>query len=283
MTVPPIVLKTSRFTIEGKSRAGNETWFRLRELNIALDIGRCPDSLISVPDIFITHAHIDHAMGVPLYAAQRGLQGMPRGRVHVPAENLDGFRELMAIHARLEQCSYDLDLVGVTPGDRISLHRNLQVRAHQASHRVPALAFEVVETRRKLKPELRHLTGNEIAQLRKEGSDPTDATEVSLLFYTGDTDRNLLVSGHPMFRSEVLIAECSFTGVDDRGRAEKYRHLHFDDLCEVSEEIESELVLLVHFSLRDSPAEIHANISRRCPPSLRERIRLGLPEPFMRL
>ncbi|HXI12735.1 MAG TPA: MBL fold metallo-hydrolase [Thermoanaerobaculia bacterium] len=279
----PIILKTPRFTIEGKSRAGNETWLRIRELDLAFDIGRCPDELVPVPNVFISHAHIDHAMGVPLYAAQRGLQGMPRGRVHVPRESLAGFQELIAIHERLEHCSYELDLVGVAPGESISLHRNLEIRAHAASHRVPALAYEVVETRRKLKQEFRHLTGNEIAELRRGGGEATDSTEVSTLFYTGDTDRGILVRGHPMFHAEVLVAECSFTAPEDYARAERYRHLHFDDLCEVSDEIQSEIILLIHFSLRDSPASIHANISRRCPQTLRERIRLGLAEPFMRL
>lgn len=52
MTDTPVVIQTPRFSIEGKSRAGNETYFRVRELGVSLDIGRCPDLLISVPHIF---------------------------------------------------------------------------------------------------------------------------------------------------------------------------------------------------------------------------------------
>lgn len=279
----PIVVPTSRFTIEGKSRAGNETWFRFRELDLAFDIGRCPDLIVPVPDIFLSHSHLDHAAGIALYAAQRGLMGMEPGRIHVPSESLDDFRELMAVHGRLERCRYDLDLRGVQAGDRITVRKNLEVRAHGSSHGVPSLAFEVVELRHRLKEEFRNLPGADIARLRKEGGEPTLPSEVSLLFYTGDTDRNLFAEGHPLFRSEVLIAECSFTGEDDRGRAKKYRHLHFEDFCDVSDQFENSLILLVHFSLRDSPEQIHRRISARCPPALRQRLRLGLPEPFSTL
>ncbi|MCU1230594.1 MAG: ribonuclease chloroplastic-like isoform, partial [Acidobacteria bacterium] len=56
------------FTIEGRSRAGHETWFRIRELGIALDIGRCPDVIVGLSNVFVSHAHLDHAVGIPFYA-----------------------------------------------------------------------------------------------------------------------------------------------------------------------------------------------------------------------
>ena len=34
---------TEHFTIEGRSRAGQETFFRVRDLGLVLDIGRGPD------------------------------------------------------------------------------------------------------------------------------------------------------------------------------------------------------------------------------------------------
>ena len=78
-------IETPRFTIEGSSRAGVESWYRVRELGLALDLGRCPDNLVGVSRIMLTHAHIDHAAGVPYYAAQRKLQRLDPGTVYVPA------------------------------------------------------------------------------------------------------------------------------------------------------------------------------------------------------
>lgn len=283
MNREPIVLETHRLTVEGKSRAGNETYFRIRELNIAFDIGRCPDLLVPVPHIFLSHAHLDHSAGLPLYAAQRGLQGMAAGSVYIPRQALDGFQQLMSLHERLEGCRYDLHLVGMEPGESVRIRRDLLVRAHEASHGVVANAYEVVELRRKLQEQWRDRTGEELAALRAAGEQLSATREHSLLFFTGDTDARLLEENDALYHSEVLIVECSFTMEGDQERARRFRHLHFDDLCAMADRFENEWILLVHFSLRDAPEEIHREIARRCPKRLRDRIRLGLPEEYSRL
>ena len=278
-----VQISTPRFTLDGKSRAGNETWFRVRELNLALDVGRCPDVLVGVPHILVTHAHLDHALGIPFYAAQRTLQSLPPGNVYVPAENLDDYRALMALHEKLEGTQYDLNLVGLELGEEAVLRRDLVVRTHRSTHRVPTNAYEIVELRHKLRPEHADRSSAELSALRAAGIDLAAASESSLLFYTGDTDRALLETNQQLYRSEVLVIECSFVGPDDRNRASMYRHLHIDDLFEFQERFQNELIVLTHFSLRYSAEEIHGQISRRCPSRLTDRIRLALPEPFVRL
>src|SRR5437868_9646786 len=101
-------LRTEHLTIEGCSRAGHESFFRVKELGVALDIGRCPDLVIPSPHVFITHAHLDHSVGVPFYAGQRRLQRSGGGTVYVPEESAADFRELMALHMRMEQTDYDI-------------------------------------------------------------------------------------------------------------------------------------------------------------------------------
>ena len=301
-----VTISTRRFTIEGKSRAGNETFFRVRELGIALDIGRCPDMIIGTRDVFITHAHLDHALGVPFYAAQRNLQSLPPGNVYVPAEAAEGFQQLMKVHEALENTTYEMNLIGVGVGQTIELRRpgartsgdqlrpaagelpahsrsGLAVLAHRAPHRVVANAYEFLERRHKLRGELQHLAGPEIAEMRRQGLEVEQQSVQSLLFYTGDTDRGILESGDAIFRSEVLMIECSFTGPHDQDKAAIYRHIHLDDIFEFAGSFENELIVLTHFSLRDAPREIHERLSGRCPESLRDRIRLVLPEPFSSL
>src|SRR5207244_7301412 len=133
-------IPTEHFTIEGRSRAGHETYFRIRELGVVLDIGRCPDMAIGVPEIFITHAHLDHALGIPFYAGQRHLQRIPNGRVFVPAEAADDFRALMKLHEKLEGTGYDIEIAGMADGDVVRIGRTHEVRAHRATHRVAARA-----------------------------------------------------------------------------------------------------------------------------------------------
>lgn len=255
----------------------------MRELGLSLDIGRCPDILVGLPHVFVTHAHLDHALGIPFYAAQRGLQRLPPGTVHIPAETVDDFAALMKLHEKLEGTTYDLNLHGMAPGDRVKLRRDLVAIAHRATHRVPANAYEFVELRHKLKPEFASFAEAELAELRRGHVSLVDESEHPILFYTGDTDRGILETTPAMFRAEVLVIECSFTLAEHRDRAERYRHIHVEDLYDFAESFENRLIVLSHFSLRYSPAEIQQYVSESCPAVLRDRIRLALADPYSRL
>jgi ribonuclease Z len=279
----PVVIETARFTIEGKSRAGNETYFHVPELGVSLDIGRCPDLLIGVPHIFVTHSHLDHALGIPFYAAQRRLRQLPPGTIYIPAETLEDYRALMRLHEKLEATEYPLNLVGLAPADRISLRRDLEVVAHRSTHRVPTVGYEFVEVRHKLMAAYQGFDGPTLARLRQQGEEPSEAVRKSLLFYTGDTDRRVLEQGEAIFKSEVLLIECSFTVEGEEPRGARYQHMHLSDLYEFADRFENEVIVLTHFSLRDSPSEIHRTISRSCPAVLRERLRFALPAPFTQL
>jgi len=274
-------IPTEHFTIEGRSRAGHETYFRVRELGAVLDIGRCPDMAIGMPNIFVTHAHLDHALGIPFYAGQRHLQRIAGGRVFVPSEAADDFHALMALHEKLEDTGYDIEIVGVGEGDVVSIGKGHEVRGHRATHRVAARGYEFLEVRHHLRPEF--VGRDDISELRRRGEKVAEEYRQPLLFYTGDTDRGILESNEALYRAEVLIIECSFIADGHQDRAARYRHIHFDDIAEFAERFENRLIVLTHFSRRYSRAEIRDEIRRRCPPLLRERIRLALPEPFQRL
>ena len=267
-------LRTERLTIEGRSRAGHESYFRVKELGVALDIGRCPDLVIPLPHVFITHAHLDHSAGIPFYAGQRRLQRIALGSVYVPQENVDDFRELMALHTRMEKTDYDIAIVGIQPGDVVQINRNVAVRAHQATHRVAARAYEFCETRHHLKPEFIGRDGASLAALRAQGVQLHEQVEVPMLFYTGDTDRGILEQNDALYKSEVLMIECSFIADGHQSNAAKYRHIHFDDIVEFAERFDNRIIVLTHFSRRYSRSEIADTVQRRCPEVLRDRLRL---------
>ena len=274
-------IPTEHFTIEGRSRAGHETYFRVRELGIVLDIGRGPDLAIGMPHIFVTHAHLDHALGIPFYAGQRHLQRIAGGRVFVPSETADDFRALMALHEKLEDTEYDIEIVGVAANDVISIGKGHEVRGHRATHRVAARGYEFLEVRHHLRSEF--AGRDDIIDLRRSGVSVAEEFRYPLLFYTGDTDRGILESNDALFKAEVLIMECSFVADGHQERAARYRHIHFDDIAEFANRFENRLIVLTHFSRRYSRGEIRDEIRRRCPAILRDRLRLALPEPFQRL
>ena len=273
-------LETEHFTIEGRSRAGHETWFRVREMGVSLDIGRCPDMVISMPHVFVTHAHLDHAVGIPFYAGQRRLQRIAGGSVYVPAEAAEDFRALMRLHEKLEDINYEIEIVGVDAGQTLRFGRTHAVRAHRATHRVAARGYEFLEIRHHLKKEYEGLDGARLAALRHQGVSVAEEVLHPVLFYTGDTDRGILEQNDALYRSEVLMIECSFIADGHETRAARYRHIHFSDIAEFAERFENRIIVLTHFSRRYSWAEIRDTIRRRCPAVLRERLRLALPQPW---
>jgi ribonuclease Z len=279
-----VTIDTPHLHIEGASRAGHETWFRVREFNAAFDIGRCPDQLIGTSDIFVTHAHLDHAVGIPFYAGQRQLHRMTGGRVYVPADAADGMNEIMRIYERITGALFDeVEVIGLAPGDVVRLSRTHEVRVHKATHRVAANAYEVIESRHRLRDEFAGRDEHEIVELRASGVSVTEEWRRSMLFYTGDTDRGILETNDALFKSEVLMIECSFITTGHEERAAKYRHIHFDDIAAFADRFENETIVLTHFSRRYSRSQIHDEIRRRCPAVLRDRILLALPDAYQRL
>lgn len=276
-------LRTRHLVIEGRSRAGHETYFRIRELGVALDIGRCPDLVVPMEHVFVTHAHLDHAAGIPFYAAQRKLQQLGTGTLYVPSEAKDGFEELMDVQRRLTGSELRLDIVGLAAGDEVRFGRNHVVRAHAATHRVAARAYELVDVRHHLREELIGMSREEIGRLRRDGVQVDEPYARSLLFYTGDTDRGLLENCEAMFQSEVLMIECSFVMDGHQDRAAQYRHLHIDDLADFAGRFENECVVLTHFSRRYSRDEIRRHVRARLPASMHDRVRLALPEGWQTL
>lgn len=276
-------LATPHFRLEGRSRAGHETFFRIRELGVAFDIGRCPDMLVSMPHVFISHAHLDHAAGIPFYAGQRHLQQLDCGTIHVPAEAVDDMHALLAIQAKLTGAPVDVKIVGVAVGQEVAVGPRLLVRGYAAAHRVAARAYELIERRHHLREELAGTTGEEIARLRREGTPVEEEYRRSILFYSGDTDRGLLESCEALFHAEVLLIECSFIEEGHQDRAAKYRHIHIDDIADFADRFENDLIILTHFSRRYSHEDIHRGVRRRLPASLHERVRLALPEKWQRL
>jgi ribonuclease Z len=277
-------LQTEHFLIEGRSRAGHETWFRVRDLNIALDIGRCPDPVVSMPHVFISHAHLDHAAGIPFYAGQRHLQRLDRGTIYVPAEAAPDVEALLDVQRRLTGGKFDeVAIVGVAAGEELRIGRSLYVRGHAAPHRVAARGYEFIERRHHLREEYLGSDGETIARLRREGVQVEEEYRCPILFYTGDTDRGLLETCDALYKAEVLMIECSFIADGHQDRAAKYRHIHVDDIADFAERFENQLIVLTHFSRRYSRDEIRNGVRRRLPVSLHDRIRLGLPEQWQKL
>jgi ribonuclease Z len=266
-------------SVTGWSRAGTQTWFRVQPPRIAFDVGRGAVELAGVRDLFLSHGHLDHALGVPFVLSHRSdRSGLP-SRVFCPAEIVEPLAALIDAAARLEETTYDFELIGLGPGDRVTVGKGHTVEAFATDHVVPSLGYHLEETHQRLRPELRGLPGAEIGRRRAAG-EPVETTEHrTLLTYCGDTAAGVFATEPRLFESPVLMMECTFLDPEHRDPAVRYKHMHLDDLAAAAHRFANERILLHHLSRRYTVAEMRARVDDALPAELAGRIRLLGEEP----
>jgi ribonuclease Z len=273
MTNREVSIEISGIPVRGRSAAGLETCFRLPTLRSALEAGRGPEELVAIPNLFVTHGHLDHCAGVATYASQRTLQGLSGGRVFVPAETLADYEALIALHLRLEGFDrYSARLIGVSPGDRVEIRSDLVVQVFRGSHRVATAGYTFKERKRKLRPEFLEASGDEIARLRDRGVEIAEEMEIPILSYPGDSDERIFDSAPEIFAARVLILECTFLRPGEEEKARSYGHLHLSDIVRRASDFRNDSIVLAHFSAKYSRDEILTRLSDGLPASLRDRV-----------
>lgn len=251
--------------LTGWSRAGIETWFRVHPPGLALDVGRGALQLAGAGDLFVSHGHLDHALGVPYVLSQRTLHHGASTRVFCPRETAAPLAALIEAAARLEQVSYDYELVGLEPGDRVEVGRDLAVEAFPTDHVVPSLGFHLEQTRRRLRPELRGLPGTEIARRKAAGESIETEERRIVLSYCGDTGPGVFELDPRLFTSSVLVLECTFLDEDHREHGSRYKHVHFDDLVVRADRFANDHLVLHHLSRRYTAERLREEVERRLP------------------
>ncbi len=234
----------------GFSLAGEETVVGAPELNVCFDVGRAPREIISLDTVCLSHGHMDHAAGLGYYFSQRNFIGNEPGTVLAPTELVAPIRELVRVWGRIEGHPTPANVIGLEPGQDHRLRRDLIVRAFAVEHGAPALGFCVIETRRKLKVEFGDLSGPQLVELKKRGTEIEYDLEVPLVCYPGDTADGAHFDLDFVRQSRVMLLECSFFDPDHVHRARVGKHLHVFDLPHLLERLENPHVVLLHLSRR---------------------------------
>ncbi len=262
----PFQLQLGEMSIEGHSIAGEETWFRIHPPGLALDAGRGAPTQAGAKDLFLSHGHLDHALGVPYVLSQRTLHHQSPTRVYCPRPMAETLREFVSAGERMEGVRYRYELVGLVPGERVEVGRDLLIEAFATDHVVPSLGFHLLRRRRKLREEFREHAGGELARLRSEGIEIDDVCEEVWLSYCGDTGPGVFQLAPRLPESRLLMIECTFLGDAVRQHGSAYKHLHFDDLVEHASLLSRhEAIVLHHLSRRHSIGELRQQVEARLP------------------
>jgi ribonuclease Z len=272
-------LRLGDLRLEGESRAGSETWFRVFPPGLAFDAGRGAPQLSGARDLFLSHGHLDHALGTPYLLSQRSMHRDQETRVFCPAATAEPLEALIAAAGRLENTTYDYELRGLTPGERVNVGRGLVVEAFATDHVVASLGYHLLRRRTRLKAEFRQLVeergengGIAIRDLRQRGVEVTETVEDLVLTYCGDTGPGVFDLEPRVYATPVLIIECTFVRGDLRDKGRRFGHLHIEDLAERADRFENETIVLHHLSRRHGVSELRAAVEEKLP-MLAERVR----------
>lgn len=269
--IRPVELRFGDLRIEGWSRAGDESWFRIHPPGLAFDVGRGALQLAGAADVFISHGHLDHVLGLPFVLSQRSLHRLAHTRVYCPAEAAEPLALLIAAAERLERASYTYDLLPLAPGERVEVGRNLAVEAFAVDHVVPTLGFHLWRSKRRLAAAWAGRSGAELVELRRQGVETSEVLEELQLSYCADTGPGVFDLEPRLFAARVLMLECTFLGDEHRQKGERFKHLHIEDIVRRAAELGNEALVLHHLSRRHRVAELRAEV-RRLMPELAPRI-----------
>jgi ribonuclease Z len=247
--------------------------------------------LVELEDVFITHFHADHVLGLPGLVKTFNLRGRERPlTVHGPP----GLERLFRTFAPLiGRTGFELRLVELDHGEELE-RDGYRIAAFDTDHGVPAQGYALLEEERPGRfdearaRELGVQPGPDFGRLQ-HGETVGDVTPDQVLgearpgrkvVITGDTAPSELVAA-VAHRADLLVHEATFTA-EDAERAAETRHSTARAAAALAAEAEVKLLALTHLSarypVRDVREEATAEFEATVVPDDFDVIELPLPE-----
>lgn len=220
-----------------------------------------------VDDIFFSHYHADHTLGLPGLLRTMGMQNRTASlRLHGPTGAAEQLGELIRLGR--DRIKFPVEIITVQPGDRLD-RGDYEVVVAEAVHKGPALSYALVERDRlgRFDPERARLLGIPEGPLwgkihkgesvtLEDGRVVTAAELVGparsgrTVVYSGDTapsDHLLKLSAD----ADLLIHEATF-GEDEKERAVETRHSTAREAAQQARLVGARRLALTHISARYS-------------------------------
>ena len=266
-----------RHTVEGYSRAGVQTYWRIPEMKLLFDAGLSPWSFVGTPTLALSHTHLDHLAALPVWVSRRRMMKMAPPTVYLPMDAVDDVHALFQAYRRLDGGRLPCDLVGCEPGDEFDLSRELTLKAIEVEHRGTALGYIVYGRKRKLKGKYADLAESEIRDLALRGVRVSREVRTPLVAYMGDTNPYGLDDNPEVYDARILIVEMTFVDPGHRPvDAHRHGHIHLQDIVERADEFDNDAIVAGHLSTRCHDDRIRRIVERKLPDSLRGRLHLWL-------
>lgn len=274
-------LETSCTTINGFSISGLATYFQFPELDFMVDMGECPLSATSINHVFLTHAHGDHARCLMRHHSLRKMMGVERDSIYyLPEKIVEGAKDWIRAEAMFEgvpEAKFRLPEICSLESDKmvsLKYRKDLVLKPFEVKHSVPAMGATLYLHKRKLKDEYLGKTPSEIIELRKNNVEITREVFEPLLSFTGDCLGENLFQNPEIFKSKVLITECTFLDDEDESMSHKKGHTHLQHIVEALKKFDNavgcEKIILTHFSMKYSERHIREVLDKKVPEKFKE-------------
>ena len=268
MTTPQFPLQDQ---LRGFSRALFSTWLYHRRFNILFDAGEGVASslcnkVFGIRRVFLSHGHADHIAGLVNLLNIRNLGAGDQTaslKIYIPKNNkLIEF--LMDYLARTQKnLSFELEWIPIDADEEITLddQRNkvfLRTFKTRHSQHQLSLGYNIIEKRRRLKPEYEGVAQRELNQIVWTKGKDEIATEFerTIFSYGGDSRP---IDPAAVRESLFLCHECTYMSSDDDERGFQ-QHSFLDEVLETAKQAQVETLLLFHTSLRYNLEELREKI-----------------------
>jgi len=247
--------------------------------------------LVELDEVFITHFHADHVLGLPGMLKTFALMGRERRLVvHGPV----GLRRLFAtLHPVIGRTAYEVALSELEPGDELE-RDGYRIAAFGVDHRVPAVGYALIEDERPGRfdearaQELGVKPGPDFGRLQRGeavgGVQPDqvlgEARRGRTVVLTGDTAPCEMTRA-VAHRADLLVHEATFLA-EEADRAMETGHSTARAAAQLGAEAEVGLLALTHLSSRygggDVRDEARAEFDRTIVPRDFDRVEIPFPE-----
>jgi ribonuclease Z len=221
--------------------------------------------LSDLTDIFITHLHVDHWLGLPGLLQTFSLRDRERPlAVHGPPGMAELMRSMRRVYGKL---GFALEVVELEAGESVR-RDTLEIHAVNVRHRVLAYGYVLVEDPRpgrfdaELATALGVTPGPDFGRLQRgeivAGVHPEqvigERRQGRKLVVSGDTGpcETLAIAAHA---ADLLVHEATF-GEEERERARLTGHSTAAQAAQIAAEAEVKLLALTHISSRYSGSEL---------------------------
>lgn len=258
--------------LKGFSRALFSTWLYHKRFNILFDCGEgvataLQNKVFGIRRIFLSHGHADHIAGLVNLLNIRNLgAGDQTAPLQIYYPNNNKLLEFMLDYLTRTQkdLSFPLEWIPMEPGQRFKLDDQkgyiyLETFETKHSQRQLSLGYNIIETRRCLKPEYVGLTQSQLNNvIWEKGKDEIAENVEKIIFSFGGDSRP--INPQAVKNTLFLCHEATYMAKEDDER-DFQQHSFLEEVLENAREANAETLLLMHTSLRYNLEEIFEKIT----------------------